>query len=634
MASFSYEHLHFRDRDTLIKALESTRNPRIKSMRERNSSVTRRVFAPELEKSMMGDNGKLGFSMRKQGLFAVREVNFWEAVCQRPQSARIMSRNLSCTIYVGNLPGDVREEEVEDLFRKYGRIVDIDLKLPPRSPAFCFLQFEEARDAEDAVKGRDGVKYAGSTIRVELAHGGRSFLPSADRHGNNSGRSGIPRRAEFRVYVSKLPWRASWQDLKDHMRQAGDVSYAQVFHEAGGKAPFEVIEGRPKSPLLLKVHGKIFAADEYSRDLKESFQKIKEAISISQQKQKAAANKHRRALAFKESDWVLLKFPPKARLRHTSGKNPTRHQKYYAKLAKRYHGPFQILKPINEMAYQLKLPNHWLIHNAFHVSLLKPYKGEPPSEAITEDPPEVEDQEEVLQPESILRHEDEKVEEQRQQFPKHFIKRNEGVRTVTLNGQAEGNGPTREPNDTAQNEEQKQKKASNSSSTTTGEELLIEDRIYDSSNEDVESNSTAETKTDKEAEAMAKRKSGLPNWLLPDDQEIEEWNLGSEKDPKMIKINKQLKKELKDKAYNLFLKFKYVFTWEYTDLKELDPEVWQHRISLKPNAKPVHLQRYKMNPNYAKKVKEEIDIDSLKNLEIAKHCKAMLMLNTFFWFTC
>ncbi|MCO5604146.1 hypothetical protein L7F22_058306 [Adiantum nelumboides] len=167
----------------------------------------------------------------------------------------------------------------------------------------------------------------------------------------------------------------------------------------------EVIEGRSKSPMLLKVHGKIFAADEYSRDLKESFQKIKEAISISQQKQKAAANKHRRALTFKENDWVLLKFP-KARLRHTSGKNPMGYQKYYAKLAKRYYGPFQILKPINKMAYQLKLPNHWLIHNAFHVSLLKPYKGEPPSEAIMEDPPKVEDQEEVLHPESILRHED------------------------------------------------------------------------------------------------------------------------------------------------------------------------------------------------------------------------------------
>ncbi|MCO5598911.1 hypothetical protein L7F22_053010 [Adiantum nelumboides] len=58
------------------------------------------------------------------------------------------------------------------------------------------------------------------------------------------------------------------------------------------------------------------------------------------------------------------------------------------------------------MAYQLKYPNYWLIHNAFHVSLLKLYKGEPPREAITEDPPEVKGQEEVLQPESVLRHED------------------------------------------------------------------------------------------------------------------------------------------------------------------------------------------------------------------------------------
>ncbi|MCO5584382.1 hypothetical protein L7F22_038308 [Adiantum nelumboides] len=205
----------------------------------------------------------------------------------------------------------------------------------------------------------------------------------------------------LKAYVTEVDQRSQWEKYLPLV----EYTYNNTVHTSTGKAPFEVIEGRPKSPLLLKVHGKIFAADEYSQNLKESFQKIKEAISIAQQKQKAAANKHRRALAFKENDWVLLKFP-KAHLRHTTGKNPTGHQKYYAKLAKRYYGPFQILKPINEMAYQLKLPKHWLIQNAFHVSMLKPYKGEPPKEAITEDPLEVEGQEEVLQPESVLRHED------------------------------------------------------------------------------------------------------------------------------------------------------------------------------------------------------------------------------------
>ncbi|KAI5079682.1 hypothetical protein GOP47_0005161 [Adiantum capillus-veneris] len=147
----------------------------------------------------------------------------------------IMSRNPSCTIYVGNLPGDVREEEIEDLFHKYGRIVDIELKLPPRPPGFCFVEFEDARDAEDAIEGRNGYKYDGNYLRVELAHGGRGPPPS-DRHSSHSSGRGapIPRRAEFRVYVSKLPQTASWQDLKDHMRKAGDVSFAQVFREGGG----------------------------------------------------------------------------------------------------------------------------------------------------------------------------------------------------------------------------------------------------------------------------------------------------------------------------------------------------------------------------------------------------------------
>ncbi|KAL0459648.1 UNVERIFIED_CONTAM: Serine/arginine-rich-splicing factor [Sesamum latifolium] len=146
-----------------------------------------------------------------------------------------MSRS-SRTLYVGNLPGDIREREVEDLFYKYGTIVHIDLKIPPRPPGYAFVEFEEARDAEDAIRGRDGYDFDGHRLRVELAHGGRGHSSSTDRHGGSRGpRGGVSRRSEYRVLVTGLPHSASWQDLKDHMRRAGDVCFSQVFHEGSGK---------------------------------------------------------------------------------------------------------------------------------------------------------------------------------------------------------------------------------------------------------------------------------------------------------------------------------------------------------------------------------------------------------------
>jgi len=35
-----------------------------------------------------------------------------------------------------------------------------------------------------------------------------------------------------------LPPTGSWQDLKDHMREAGDICYADVFHDGTGVVEF------------------------------------------------------------------------------------------------------------------------------------------------------------------------------------------------------------------------------------------------------------------------------------------------------------------------------------------------------------------------------------------------------------
>ena len=95
---------------------------------------------------------------------------------------------------------------------------------------------------------------------------------------------------------------------------------------------------------------------------------------MAQMKQKQVADKRRRRLDLKHDDWVLLKFP-KARLKYKTGKDwqgyTTGHQKFYAKLANRYYGPFQILQAIKPTSFWLKLLKYSHIHNAFHVSLLK-----------------------------------------------------------------------------------------------------------------------------------------------------------------------------------------------------------------------------------------------------------------------
>src|SRR6201991_4235402 len=44
------------------------------------------------------------------------------------------------------------------------------------------------------------------------------------------------------------------------------------------------------------------------------------------------------------------------------------------KLAPKRHGPFTIMQEVSPVAYRLKLPDTWTIHDVFHASLLTPYR--------------------------------------------------------------------------------------------------------------------------------------------------------------------------------------------------------------------------------------------------------------------
>jgi len=82
-------------------------------------------------------------------------------------------------IYVGNLPYSATEQELTDLFGKFGQIKQVSLiidKETGRSKGFAFITFETAESAQSSL-ALDNTELNGRKLRVNLAKedGGSRF---------------------------------------------------------------------------------------------------------------------------------------------------------------------------------------------------------------------------------------------------------------------------------------------------------------------------------------------------------------------------------------------------------------------------------------------------------------------------
>ncbi|GAB5569891.1 serine/arginine-rich splicing factor 7 isoform X1 [Prionailurus iriomotensis] len=102
-------------------------------------------------------------------------------------------------VYVGNLGTGAGKGELERAFSYYGPLRTVWIARNP--PGFAFVEFEDPRDAEDAVRGLDGKVICGSRVRVELS-------------------TGMPRRSRFDRPPARRPF-----DPNDRCYECGEKGH-------------------------------------------------------------------------------------------------------------------------------------------------------------------------------------------------------------------------------------------------------------------------------------------------------------------------------------------------------------------------------------------------------------------------
>ncbi|KAM2975815.1 hypothetical protein FF1_001932 [Malus domestica] len=124
-------------------------------------------------------------------------------------------------IFCGNFEYDARQNELERLFGRYGKVDRVDMK-----SGFAFIYMEDERDAEYAIRGLDRKEFGrkGRRLRVEWTkqeHGTRR--PGASRRSSTNTR---PSKTLFVINFD--PYHTRTKDLERHFDSYGKIVSVRI----------------------------------------------------------------------------------------------------------------------------------------------------------------------------------------------------------------------------------------------------------------------------------------------------------------------------------------------------------------------------------------------------------------------
>jgi len=168
-------------------------------------------------------------------------------------------------VYVGNLAWSVKWQDLKDHMKKAGEVEFCKVLTQDggdwgRSRGVGYVRYATEEEAQRAVATMNETELMGRPIKAEAWTGGKpreggkgygkgAWMPMAFAKGYGKGygrQTKMHGDSSQMVFVGNLPFKLSWQDLKDHFKAAGNVEFVKILTEDGTE------HGRSKGMACLR----------------------------------------------------------------------------------------------------------------------------------------------------------------------------------------------------------------------------------------------------------------------------------------------------------------------------------------------------------------------------------------------